>query len=116
MAAQRDDPLLIATLGIVDAGLARKEDALREGRRAVELRPIEDDAVDGATVISSLAMIYAWVGEVDSAIERLAFLAKTPGGPHYGQLKYDPAWDAVRSDPRFAAIVNDLQQRPKGRR
>jgi TolB-like protein/Flp pilus assembly protein TadD len=113
---KRDDALLVATLGLIDAGLSRKEDALRDGRRAVELRPIEDDAVDGATVISSLAMIYAWVGDVDSAIERLAFLAKTPGGPHYGQLKYDPAWDAVRGDPRFAEIVNQLQPRSKGRR
>ena len=60
-------------------------------RRAVELRPISDDAVDGATVLTALAMIYAWVGDIDSAIERLAFLAKTPGGPDYGQLKFDPA-------------------------
>jgi tetratricopeptide (TPR) repeat protein len=113
---QRDDAILVATLGLIHAGLSQKEDALREGRRAVELRPIEDDAVDGATVITSLAMIYAWVGDIDSAIERLAFLAKTPGGPHYGQLKYDPAWDVVRGDPRFAEIVNQLQPRSKGKR
>jgi len=113
---QPDDALLLATLGLIDAGLSRKEDALREGRRAVELRPIADDAVDGATVISSLAMIYAWLGDVDAAIERLAFLAKTPGGPHYGQLKYDPAWDGVRGDPRFTQIVNQLQPRSKVKR
>ena len=113
---QPDDALLLATLGLIDAGLSRKEDALREGRRAVELRPIADDAVDGATVISFLAMIYAWLGDVDAAIERLAFLAKTPGGPHYGQLKYDPAWDGVRGDPRFTQIVNQLQPRSKVKR
>ena len=112
---KRDDALLLATLGLIEAGLSRKEDALRDGRRAVELRPIADDAVDGATVIGSLAMIYAWVGDADSAIERLAFLAKTPGGPHYGQLKYDPAWDGVRGDPRFAAMLNELQPRAKER-
>lgn len=116
LAKQPDDALLLATIGLIDAGLSRKEDALREGRRAVELRPITDDAVDGATVISSLAMIYAWVGDIDAAIERLAFLAKTPGGPHYGQLKYDPAWDAVRGDPRFTQIVNQLQPRAKAER
>jgi len=54
-------------------------------------------------------MIYAWVGDVDSAIERLIFLGKTPGGPEYGQLKFDPAWDAVRRDARFAKIVNGLR-------
>jgi TolB-like protein/Flp pilus assembly protein TadD len=111
LAAQRDDPLLIATLGLLDAGLSRKEEAVREGRRAVELRPIADDADDGATVMTSLAMIYAWAGDIDAAIERLIFLAKTPGGPAYGQLKYDPAWDAVRKDPRFAAILAELQPR-----
>lgn len=110
-----DDALLLVTLGLIDAGLSRKDDALREGRRAVELRPIEDDAVDGATVISSLAMIYAWVGDTDSAIERLEFLAKTPGGPAYGQLKYDPAWDGLRGDPRFAKIVDQLLPRPKAK-
>jgi TolB-like protein/Tfp pilus assembly protein PilF len=113
LAAQRDDPLLLATLGLIDAGLSRKEEAVREGRRAVELRPLTDDAVDGATVLSSLAMIYAWVGEVNAAIDQLAFLAKTPGGPPFGQLKYDPDWDAVRADPRFEPMLNGLQPRPK---
>jgi TolB-like protein/Flp pilus assembly protein TadD len=116
LAGQPDDALLLATLGLIDAGLSRKDDALREGRRAVELRPIADDAVDGATVLTSLAMIYAWVGETDSALEQLAFLAKTPGGPHYGQLKYDPAWNAVRGDPRFARMLTELQPRAKRRR
>jgi TolB-like protein/Flp pilus assembly protein TadD len=113
---QRDDALLLATLGLIDAGLSRKEDALRKGRRAVELRPIKDDAIDGAAVSTSLAMIYAWVGETDAAIEQLRFLAKTPGGPHYGQLKYDPAWEAMRRDARFVEIVNQLQPRSTGKR
>lgn len=116
LAEQRDNPLLIATIGLLDAGLGRKEEAVREGRRAVELRPIAQDADDGATVLTSLAMIYAWVGDTNAAIEQLAFLAKTPGGPAYGQLKYDPAWDPVRSDPRFAAMVNELQPTVKERR
>jgi len=102
---QPDDGVLLAMLGLIDAGLARKKEALAEGHRAVDLRPISNDALDGAVVISNLAMIYAWVGDVDSAIERLMFLAKTPGGPDYGQLKFDPAWDAVRGDARFAKIV-----------
>src|SRR6266480_627302 len=106
---QPDDGVLLATLGLIDAGLSRKEQALAEGRRAVELRPISNDAVDGAAVIGNLAMTYAWVGDVDSAMERLMFLAKTPNGPDYGQLKFDPAWDAVRRDPRFAKMLDGLQ-------
>ena len=108
LAKQPDDAILLATLGLIDAGLGRKEEALREARRAVELRPLATDALDGSTVLSYLAMISAWVGDIDAAIEQLAFLAKTPGGPPFGELKYDPAWEALRGDPRFAAMVNEL--------
>jgi TolB-like protein/Tfp pilus assembly protein PilF len=111
-----DDPMLLATLSLIDAALSHKEEAVREGQRAVELRPLAQDAVEGSTVLSSLAMTYAWVGEVNAAIDQLEFLAKTPGGPSFGQLKYDPAWDAVRSDPRFAAMLSVLQPRPKEKR
>src|SRR5438132_6473765 len=106
---QPDDGVLLATLGLIDAGPSRKQEAIAEGLRAVELRPISNDAVDGAAVIGNLAMIYAWVGDIDSAMERLVFLAKTPGGPEYGQLKFDPAWDAVRRDPRFAKMLDGLR-------
>jgi TolB-like protein/Tfp pilus assembly protein PilF len=116
LAGQQDDPILLATLGLIDAGLARKEDALREGRRAVELRPISEDADEGAILLGSLAMIYAWVGDLNAAMDQLIFLAKTPGGPAYGQLKYDPAWDALRSDPRFTAMLNSLQPRSPSQR
>jgi TolB-like protein/class 3 adenylate cyclase/Flp pilus assembly protein TadD len=104
-----DDGILVAQLGLIDAGLQRKQEAIAEGLRAVELRPISSDAIDGAAVLSSVAMTYAWVGDVDSAMERLVFLAKTPGGPDYGQLKFDPAWDAVRRDARFAKMLGGLQ-------
>jgi TolB-like protein/class 3 adenylate cyclase/Flp pilus assembly protein TadD len=106
---QPDDGVLLGMLGLIDAGLSRKEEAVTEGRRAVELQPISNDAMDGPIVIGNLAMIYSWVGEVDSAIEQLTFLAKTPGGPDYGQLKFDPAWDGVRRDARFAKIVDGLR-------
>lgn len=104
-----DDGILVAQLGLIDAGLQRKHEAIAEGLRAVQLRPLSSDAVDGATVLSNVAMIYAWVGDVDLAIERLNFLAKIPGGPDYGQLKLDPAWDAVRRDPRFTKMLAGLQ-------
>ncbi|HEX8898868.1 MAG TPA: tetratricopeptide repeat protein, partial [Chthoniobacterales bacterium] len=116
LANQPNDALLLVTLGLIDAGLGRKEEALQEGKHAVELRPLSEDALDGSTVLSYLAMIYAWVGDVHSALDELEFLAKTPGGPAYGQLKYDPAWDALRSDPRFAAMLATLQPPAKDRR
>jgi TolB-like protein/Tfp pilus assembly protein PilF len=106
-----NDAGLLAFLGLLDAGLARANEALAEGRRAVELRPISEDALEGVYIITKLAMIYAWLGDNDAAIERLTFLAKTPGGPDYGQLKLDPAWDGLRGDGRFAKIVEDLKPR-----
>jgi tetratricopeptide (TPR) repeat protein len=113
LAKQPDDPMLVATLGLIDAALSRKEEALREGRRAAELRPLAEDADDGATVLGTLAMIYAWVGDVNSALDQLEFLATIPNGLTFGQLKYDPVWDPVRADPRFAAMVNGLQPKAK---
>jgi TolB-like protein/Tfp pilus assembly protein PilF len=113
LAKQPDDPILLAMLGLVDAGLGRKEEALREGRRAVELRPLAEDAVDGATVLGFLAMIHAWLGDANKALDELEILARIPNGVHFGQLKYDPAWDAVRGDPRFTAMLNKLQPRAK---
>lgn len=113
LAGQNQDPILLVTLGIVDAGLARKAEALREGRRATELRPLTEDALDGATILGALSQIYAWTGETNAAIEQLTFLAKIPNGPAFGTLKYDPAWDDVRADPRFTAMLNELQPKPK---
>src|SRR5262249_4654498 len=37
----------LCVLGLVDAGLGRKEEALQEGRRAVELLPVQNDAING---------------------------------------------------------------------
>jgi TolB-like protein/Flp pilus assembly protein TadD len=113
LAKQPDDPMVLVTLGLLDAGLGRKEDALREGRRAVELRPVAEDAVDGPTVLCSLAMIYAWVGDIGAALDQLELLARIPNGPPFGQLKYDPAWDAVRADPRFAAMLKEIEPAAK---
>ena len=103
------DGLLLSMAGLIDAGLGRDKEALAKGRRAVELRPIGDDALDGAVVITNLAMTYAWLGDNKSAIERLNFLAKTPGGPDYGELKFDPAWDGLRGDAQFTKIIEGLR-------
>ena len=95
-------------LGLIDAALGRKEEALREGRRAVELLPVEKDAINGARMITYLAMIAAWVGDKDLACEQLAmpFVIRRPLS--YGQLKLLPFWDPLRGDPRFEKIVASL--------
>src|SRR6476660_8796846 len=98
----------LCVLGLIDAGLGRKEEALREGRRAVELCPIAKDAVLGIAMVKYLAMIAAWVGEKDFACEQLAIATRKPGDLSYGQLKLMPFWDPLRGDPRFEQIVASL--------
>jgi serine/threonine-protein kinase len=102
----------MCVLGLIDAALGRKEEALREGRRAVELLPVEKDAINGTRMIVYLAMIAAWVGDKDLACEQLAAAIAYPGRLSYGQLKLLPFWDPLRGDPRFEQIVASLA--PKG--
>ena len=104
-----DDASLLGILGLADAALGRNSEAVAGGQRAVEFRPLSQDAVDGASVITTLAMIYAWVGDIDSAIQQLTRSATIPGGVDYGQLKFDPVWSALRSDPRYASILEGLR-------
>jgi len=102
----------VCALGLIDAGLGRKEDALREGRRAVELVPLAKDAPGGALMIQFFAIICGWVGEKDLAFEQLAKAAALPGpiyaGVDYGRLRLHPFFDPLRSDPRFDKIMAGL--------
>lgn len=95
-------------LGLIDAGLGRKEEAIREGRRACELLPVSRDSVDAPSYITNLALIYAWTGEKDLALEQLATSAHIPGGITYGELKLNPQWDSLRGDSRFENLVASL--------
>ena len=101
----------LSVLGLIDAGLGRKEEALREGRHAIELLPVEKDALGGVSVIKYLAMIAAWVGDKDLACEQLATAIRNPSRLSYGQLKLLPWWDPLRGDPCFEQIVNSLAPR-----
>jgi TolB-like protein len=96
-------------LGVIDAVLGNKEDAVKEGEHAVELIPANKNAIEGAMLIQYMAVTYAWAGEKDRAIERLAEAAKLPGSHvSYGNLRLNPLWDPLRGDPRFEAIVTSL--------
>jgi tetratricopeptide (TPR) repeat protein len=106
--ARPDDASLLSGLGIIDAALGRKEEAVREGRRAVEIMPAGDKFLSLPWLAGNLAWIYAWVGERDLAIEQLETAAKMPGGPSYGELRLHPALDSLRGDPRFEKIVASL--------
>jgi tetratricopeptide (TPR) repeat protein len=106
--AQPDYGPALCVLGLIDAGLGRREEALREARRAVEVLPVDKDAINGPLMVEYLAMIAAWAGDKDLACEQLAIAVRPPSTVSYGQLKLLPFWDPLRGDPRFEKIVASL--------
>ena len=103
----------LSLLGMIDAGLGRNEEALREGRRACELLPIARDGVDGPSFAVNLAQIYAWTGNKDLAIEQITAVQRAPNYLTYGMLKLHPQWDDLRGDPRFEQIVASQAPAPQ---
>jgi TolB-like protein/Flp pilus assembly protein TadD len=111
--AHPDDVELLSVLGLIDAFLGRKQDAIDEANRAVKLRPISLDAVEGPYILRCLAYVYAWATEPDLAFQELAELAKTPGGlGTRADFKADVFWDPIRKDPRFDQLAAQLPQYP----
>jgi serine/threonine-protein kinase len=108
LAGHPDDALILCALGMIDAVLGNKDDALREGQRAVELLPLEKDAIDAAVVRQYLAAIYAWSGEKDLALKELRRCVSIPGHLTYGQLRLDSMWEPLGGDARFQRIVASL--------
>jgi serine/threonine protein kinase/Flp pilus assembly protein TadD len=111
--AQPDYGPALCVLGLIDAALGRKEEALREARRAVELMPSEKDAINGPLMIQYLAMTAAWAGDKDLACEELAIAVRPAATVSYGQLKLLPWWDPLRGDPRFEQLVASLAPKEK---
>jgi len=101
-----DDPNRHAQHGVVLAALGQKEVAINEGKRAVELLPESQDAFDGPQVAAALAQIYAWTGESDEAFRLLDHLLAVPNGLTVPMFKLDPAWDPLRKDPRYQALID----------
>jgi hypothetical protein len=94
-----------------DAALGNKEAALQEGRRAMDLLPREKDATNGEVLFGYFAVIAAWAGEKDLALQQLNDAIPLPGATFitsYGILKLMPFWDPLRGDPRFEKIVQSL--------
>jgi TolB-like protein len=107
---QPDYAEAISVLGMIDAALGRKQDALREGRRAVELLPVTKDVMTGPELMRNLALIYTWTGEKDLALDQIAAVLQGPGPITYGQLRLHPWWDALRDDPRFEELVEEAKK------
>ena len=98
----------LCVLGLIDAALGRKDEALQEGRRAIQLVPIEEDAITGQSMNQYFAMIAAWAGDKELACEQLHVAMQRPNSLSHGQLKLLPFWDPLRGDPRFEKLVASL--------
>jgi TolB-like protein/Flp pilus assembly protein TadD len=99
---------LLSELGVIDASLERKEEALNEGRRAMELAHSVKDSSTEPYVQMCFAIICVWTGERELALEQLETLSKAPGFHTYGDFRLNPMWDPLRGDPRFEKIVASL--------
>jgi serine/threonine-protein kinase len=100
-----NDGQLHALRGMSLAFLGRREDALREAQRAVELLPIEKDAYFGPYLQLHLARVHMMVGSKDKAVELLKPLVEVPNNLSKAWLRVDPTFDPLRSHPRFQALV-----------
>jgi TolB-like protein/Flp pilus assembly protein TadD len=99
------DPARHAQHGLILAALGQKQEAIAEGKRAVELLPESQDAFDGPQCTAALAQIYAWTGESDEAFRLLDHVLAVPNGLTVPMFKLDPAWDPLRKDPRYQALI-----------
>jgi tetratricopeptide (TPR) repeat protein len=102
---------LLSNLALIDAFLGKKQDAITEAKRAIEMQPISKDMLDGPPLVVNLAEVYAWTGELDLAFEQAVIATKLPNALFYGDLKLAPIWDPLRRDPRFDKLLAELAPR-----
>ena len=100
-----DDPEAATFVAYFEAGLGYKKEAIDRMQKVVDLHPLSADALNGPDWVQSQALVYAWCGERDRALEQLAKLDNLPAGPSLGDLKFSPDWDDLRGDARFEKIV-----------
>ena len=107
--ADRTDPFMLMALALADVALGRNEEGIQEGRPAMEMRPISEDAWEGPYIAEDMAVLYACVNQSNLALDQLNILVRIPGGYlNYGDLKNNPEWDPLRKDPRFDKLLAEL--------
>ncbi len=104
--ARPQDARARSALGIAYAGLGRSEEAIREGRRGVDLTPISEYGFNvGPLRVEFLALIYTMVGEFDAAIEQLEYLLSIPSFQSVPAIETNPNWDPLRDHPRYRELI-----------
>ncbi|MCG2589569.1 serine/threonine-protein kinase [Rhodohalobacter sulfatireducens] len=101
-----EEPRYRAELGKVYAHLGEIEKAIYEGKKATELIPVSQNAHVGPFFEIALAEIYAWTGYEEEAIDKLEYLLSIPSRAHRNDLRFEPAWDPLRDNPRFQELIS----------
>jgi TolB-like protein/tetratricopeptide (TPR) repeat protein len=103
--ATPEDGRYHSSLGVALAGLGRAEEAVREGRRGIELLPLSKDAVYGIPHVIDLAQIYTLLGDSEEAVGQLEILLSRPGWVSVPFLEMDHRWRPLRGHPSFEALL-----------
>jgi TolB-like protein/Tfp pilus assembly protein PilF len=103
--ATPDDDQSRVILGLANAYLGHKQDAMREGERAVAEVPVNKDGYSGPYYALVLARTYIVIGEQEKALDTLEHLLKVPFYLSPGWLKVDPTFDPLRTNPRFQRLI-----------
>jgi Flp pilus assembly protein TadD len=102
--ANPSDAMRHALLGVALAHLGRKDEAIREGRRATELTPASH-GYQGYYQQHQLARIYLLIGEPELALEQIEPLTRVPYFFTPGRLRVDPMFDPLRKHPQFLKLI-----------
>jgi TolB-like protein/Flp pilus assembly protein TadD len=105
VAAHPEDPRYHSSLGVALAALGRRQEALREGRRGVELLPVSEDALYGISFALDLAHIHVLLGDTEAALEALEGILSIPGWVTPALVEMDPRWRRLRDEPRYRELL-----------
>jgi Flp pilus assembly protein TadD len=103
--ANPGDHRIHSALGIAYAGLGRKDEAIREGERAVELFPVSKDALSGPSLVLNMAIIYTMVGEYGAALDEIEYLLSIPSFLSVPWFRLDPDFDPLRAHTRYKELL-----------
>ena len=107
--ADPGDSTLLSALALTDFALGHNEQSIQEAQRALEMRPVAEDAFQGSIVATNTALVYVWANQTDLAFEMLDELVRLPSFRlTYGDLKTYPGCDPLRKDPRFDKLLARL--------
>jgi non-specific serine/threonine protein kinase len=105
-----DDERHYGTLGIIYAGLGKKQEAIEYGKRGMDLLPVSKEAWRGSFRVEDMAIIYTMVSEQEKAIDLLDQLLSRPYNLSVTMVKLDPTWDPLRNNPRFLSLLQKHSQ------